>query len=279
VPTPLNRPLKIVLGEYRLSQITPDKLIEYQGRRLNEGAKNGTINLELTYLKRLYSIADLQDKFVGRNPVKRVKYLKQNQLPDRILTLEEERRLLQASPPNLRNIITFAVNTGMRLGEILTLKWENVSLAHRYCLLESSITKTSKQRRVSINSEIIDMMIDMQSKKQSDYVFVNTQGKGYKSNPSLRNLFQFSMKRADIKNFRFHDLRHTAATRMIEAGVPLFTVGQILGHSNPKTTMRYAHPEQSLKDGLEALARYNRDTNSDTKEPTPALPTITSHDY
>ncbi len=52
---------------------------------------------------------------------------------------------------------------------------------------------------------------------------------------------------------------------MVEAGVPLFTVGQILGHSNPKTTMRYAHPDKSLKDGLEALARYNHDTDSDTK--------------
>jgi len=254
------------LGECHLSQITSDKLIEYQGRRLKEGAKNGTINLELTYLKRLYNVANLQDKFNGKNPVNRVKYLKQTQLPDRILTLEEQRRLLAAAPPYLKEIIIFALDTGMRLGEILTLKWENVNLAHRYCLLESSLTKTSRQRRVPINSELADMMEEMKSKKKSDYVFTNSYDRGYKSNPSLRNIFQITMQRASIENFRFHDLRHTAATRMVEVGVPLFTVGQILGHVNPKTTMRYAHPEKSLRDGLEALGRYNRDNDSDTKK-------------
>jgi integrase len=79
-------------------------------------------------------------------------------------------------------------------------------------------------------------------------------------------IFKATLKRANIQGFRFHDLRHTAATRMVEAEVPLFTVGQILGHGDPKTTMRYAHPDQSLKDGLEALARYNRDTKKTTSK-------------
>ncbi len=154
----------------------------------------------------------------------------------------------------------------MRRGEMLTLKWDKVNLDHGYIILDSTLTKTKKTRRVPINSILRGLLIDLKFKKQSDFVFTNEEGEEFSNINSLAYLFRRSLKRANIQSFRFHDLRHTAATRMVEAGVPLFAVGQILGHSNPKTTMRYAHPDQSLKDGLEALARYNRDTNSDTKD-------------
>ncbi len=253
------------LGEYKLSEITPEKLIKYQGIRLSKGIMPGTINLELAFLKRMYNIANLQDKFQDKNPVMQIKFLHQEDRPERILSLKEERRLLQASPEHIANIIICALNTGMRRGEMLSLKWDKVNLEHGYIILESALTKTKKTRRVSINSILKNLLIKLESNKQSDYVFTNEHGKEYSNINSLVYLFNTSLKRADIKGFRFHDLRHTAATRMIEAGVPLFAVGQILGHSNPKTTMRYAHPDQSLKDGLEALASYNLDNHSDTK--------------
>jgi len=226
------------LGEYRLSQITPDKLIEYQGKRLREGRKPRTVNLELACLKRMYNIAELQNNHEGKNPVTQVKFLEQSYGSDRILAPEEEKRLLQAAPIYLRNIIICALNTGMRRGEILTLKWDNVNLEHGYFLLESSTTKTKKSRRVPINSTLKEMLIELESQKQSDYVFTNSLGKEYLNGHAIAFIFQATMKRADIKGFRFHDLRHTAATRMVEAEVPLFTVGQILGHGDPKTTMR-----------------------------------------
>lgn len=253
------------LGEYQLSEITPEKLIKYQGIRLVKGIMPGTINLELAFLKRMYNIAALQDKFQGKNPVMQIKFLHQEEKLDRILTLEEEKRLLQASPEHISNIIICALNTGMRRGEMLSLKWENVNLDHKYITLESTLTKAKKTRRVPINSILNDLLTRLESGKRSDHVFTNEQGGKYSKVSSLSYSFNTSLKRANITNFRFHDLRHTAATRMVEAGVPLFAVGQILGHSNPKTTMRYAHPDQSLKDGLEALASYNRGNHSDTR--------------
>ncbi len=254
------------MGSYNLSEITPDKLIQYQGKRLDAGRKPRTVNLELACLKRLYNIARLQNRYQGDNPVTQVKFLEQSYGSDRILTPEEEKRLLQASPIYLRNIIICALNTGMRRGEILTLKWENVNLEHEYFLLESSTTKTKKSRRVPINSTLKEMLTELESNQESKYVFTNSLGKEYLNGHAVAFIFQATMKRATIKGFRFHDLRHTAATRMVEAGVPLFTVGQILGHSDPKTTMRYAHPDESLKQGVEALARYNRDNYQDTKK-------------
>ncbi len=95
---------------------------------------------------------------------------------------------------------------------------------------------------------------------------MNIHGKEYLHGDAMATIFKGSLKKADIQGFRFHDLRHTAATRMVEAGVPLFQVGQILGHTDPKTTMRYAHPDESLKDAIESLARYNRDNYGNTKK-------------
>ena len=243
----------------RLSEITSDKIVEYQGKRLGQGKKPRTVNLELSCLNRMYNIADLQGKYKGSNPVKRVKALDQHYDSDRILTAEEEHRLMQAAPPYLGDIIVCALNTGMRRGEMLTLKWQNVNLDHDYLLLESSITKTKRNRRVPVNSILRNVFIRLRTERKGEHVFTDSLGIAPASANVIIYTFKVALRRANITGFRFHDLRHTSATRMVEAGVPLFTVGQILGHRNPQTTMRYAHPDESLKRGVEALVDYNHD--------------------
>ena len=156
------------LGDHRLSEITPDKLIKYQGKRLSQGKKPRTVNLELACLKRMYNIGALQDKFQDKNPVTQVKFLEQNYDSDRILSPEEEDRLLIASPSYLRNIILCALNTGMRRGEILNIKWDKVNLEQEYILLESTATKTKKARRVPINSILKEMLIELKDKKNQN---------------------------------------------------------------------------------------------------------------
>ena len=97
----------------------------------------------------------------------------------------------------------------------------------------------------------------------SNYVFLSSKGSPYKRHDSLKQSFTGVYRRAKIKGLRFHDLRHTAATRMIESGASIVAVSKILGHADLKTTMRYAHPEDSLKDALEALSTYNPDSFTD----------------
>ncbi len=85
---------------------------------------------------------------------------------------------------------------------------------------------------------------------------MSTKGSPYKRHDSLKQAYTGACRRAKIKGLRFHDLRHTAATRMIESGASIVAVSRILGHADLKTTMRYAHPEDSLKEAVEALTTY-----------------------
>ena len=90
-------------------------------------------------------------------------------------------------------------------------------------------------------------------------MFINNKGEPIKT---IRTAFKAACKRAGLKNLRFHDLRHTAATRMVESGVNIVSISKILGHSDIKTTMRYAHPEDSLRDALESLCVFGNNTTN-----------------
>ena len=88
-------------------------------------------------------------------------------------------------------------------------------------------------------------------------MFLGSSGNPYKSHDSLRQAFARALTLAGIEGLRFHDLRHTAVTRMVESGANIVAVSRILGHADLKTTMRYAHPEDSLKDAIEKLGKFN----------------------
>ncbi|MGH7808120.1 MAG: tyrosine-type recombinase/integrase, partial [Thermodesulfobacteriota bacterium] len=91
----------------------------------------------------------------------------------------------------------------------------------------------------------------------SEYVFLSSEGTPYLRQDSLNRAYEGACKRANIQGLRFHDLRHTSATRMIENGASIVAVSKILGHADLKTTMRYSHPENSLKEAVELLTRIN----------------------
>ncbi len=112
-----------------------------------------------------------------------------------------------------------------------------------------------KTRRILINSNLRKIPLELKS-GGSDYVFPSSDGKPYVRQDSLNRAFIDTLKRAKIEGLRFHDLRHTAATRMVESGASIVTVSKILGHADLKTAMRYAHPDDSLKDAVEKLENF-----------------------
>ena len=252
-------------SKHVLSEITTKQINDYREKRLAAGKSPRTVNLEMSCLSRLFRLAKDQELFIDENPVSNIKPFEIHYGADRILSPEEEQKLIAASPAHLKNIITCALNTGMRRGEIIGLKWSNVKLDQGYLLLEATNTKSKRERRVPINFIMKELLEELELSRGAS-VFLNSQGKPYHDGIGIRRSFYTARKKAGIEDFRFHDLRHTAATRMVEAGVSLFTVGQILGHTDPKTTMRYAHPDKSLKEGIEALGRYNRIIHSNTRD-------------
>ncbi len=248
--------LKRFFGDKKLSQITSKDIDDYKLTRLRE-VKPATVNRELACLSFMFNLAKRQKEFFGNNPVSESKLLPENNRVERILTPDEEERLLNSSSPYLRPILICALNTGMRKGEILTLKWSNVDLMNDIITLEHTNTKSKKMRRIPINSTLRKTFLEQRLKSGgSDHVFLSSNCNPYKRHDSLKQAFEGACRRANIHGLRFHDLRHTAATRMIESGASIVAVSRILGHANLKTTMRYAHPDESLKDAVEKLGNF-----------------------
>ena len=244
-------------GDKKLSQISAKDIDDFKLSRLR-AVKPSTVNRELACLSHLLNYAKRRKVFFGDNPVSISKLLPEHNTVDRTLTPDEEAKLLNSSSPELRAIIICALNTAMRKNEILTLRWENVNLDNNIITLEHTNTKSKKTRRIPINSTLRTLLLEQRLKgRGSDYVFVSSKGTPYARHDSLKQAFIGACKRANIKGLRFHDLRHTAATRMVESGVSIVAVSRILGHADLKTTMRYAHPEDSLKEAVENLANFN----------------------
>jgi len=125
----------------------------------------------------------------------------------------------------------------MRRGEIFTLKWLNIDFEYEF--IELLNTKSGKSRKIPISTKLMKILLDIKKDNHSEYVFINP----CTNSPyvDIKNAFHTVIKKACIANFRFHDFRHTVATRLLEKGVDIKTVQEILGHSSIKVTERYTH--------------------------------------
>ena len=158
----------------------------------------------------------------------------------RVLSKDEETRLLESSCEHLKHIIITALNTGMRLDEILNLKWENVDMDRK--IITVTETKSNKIRHIYINNHLKEALKCV--KLTNDRVFCDNNGRPM---DSIKTAFKNAIRRSGIRCCRFHDLRHTFASRVAEKGVNIVTVKELLGHAAINTTMRYSHPAPEYK--------------------------------
>ena len=237
-----------------LSEITSESIEKYRVQRKADGVSPSTINRELSCLKTFYSKAIEWEK-VDRNPAQKVKKFREPHSRERILTADESRRLIAAASPALRPVLIVALNTGMRRGEILSLRWPDVDSVKGFILIGDS--KSGKSRTVPMNGPVFETLSAM--RKAEGFVFDNPETGTHVLD--VKTAFLGACRRAGIKGVRFHDLRHTAASRMVESGVDLVTVSKILGHASIQMTMRYAHPtEQNMRQAVGKLGEYFGET-------------------
>ena len=245
--------LKGYFGNPKLDHITPKLIVAYKNKRYTDGVKPATINRELATLKKAFNLARREWEWCTDNPVSRVSMERENNTRDRWLTVEEEQRLQEAAVPWLGEIILFAVNTGMRMGEILALSWTGVDLFRRTVTVFRS--KNGERRTLPMNGTVLDLLKRKYGTRSeaTDLVF-HSLSQTPLDGSNIRRAFITALDTAKIQDFHFHDLRHTFATRIVQAGVDLYKVQRLLGHKSPLMTQRYAHhyPE-SLRDGVEAL--------------------------
>jgi len=249
-------------GSKRLEAVTPILIEQYKGKRLNaDGRKPATVNRELACLKCAFNWA-IKNAKASANPVRSVKLLKENNMRLRYLSQEEIGRLLNACPTTIRRIVTAALHTGMRLGEILPLKWEDIDFAQNIIILKN--TKSGRMREIPINGVLRKTLNECRKNTDEVHVFCNESGVPYRS---INSMFQRIIKKAGIADFRFHDLRHTAASYMVMLGIQLATVREILGHQSINMTLRYAHLSQEHKLTAMEMLGTRLDTLSTPRPP------------
>jgi integrase len=248
--------LKRSLGTVRFTELQPSHVLDYKTTRQGETYSNGgahetpytlaTINRELAALKKLFTwrrdmglSIPFENRAIKMFPAKRAEKKRQ-----RILEPEEEVRLMAAVADHLRPIVQTALGTGMRLGEILGLRWSVVHLrkGKSNIVLEDGETKSGEGRRIPLGDETEELLTVLKAQRgESEFVFVNPEtGRPW---TTIKTGWTAARRRAAIKGLRFHDLRHTYATRLSESGqVDLVTLQHILGHASILMTARYVTP-------------------------------------
>ena len=231
-------------GHLLLSEIDSFLIENYISKRIKDGVKESTINRELACLRKMFNKA-IDWEFVAENPISKVEFFSEkDNLKERILAEEEEDRLLDTSSEHLQPILIVALNTGMRLGEILNLEWRHIDLDAQRIRVEK--TKSGKIRFIEINTLLLQEFLKLRSKSgNGQFVFPNPETR--RPYRDIKKAFKGACKRAGINGLRFHDLRHTFATRLIEKGVDLITIKDLLGHSTVKITERYTHSNSEQK--------------------------------
>ncbi len=234
--------MKPFFGTYKLGDITPLSIEKYRVERLKIGVTKSTVNREITIMKKMFNLA-IDWKLTCSNPVLKVRlFSEKDTQKEKIITREEETKLLAEIPDYLKPILNVALNTGMRRGEILNLMWEQVDLARR--IIRVRYTKSGKSRIIPINDDLLNEFLVLERLNCGNlYLFPNPKtGLPY---TEVKKSFKSACKRAGIEGLRFHDLRHTFATRLIQSGVDIITVRDLLGHFSVRVTQRYTHSNQN----------------------------------
>ena len=246
-----------------LDEMTVGKATQFQSYLLNKrinprtkkkGLKPSTVNRYIATLRKIYSLSK-QENYIKENPLENLKDLEENNMRQRYLTADEEARLLQHLPKHTISIVTLELRTGLRLSKILNLKWSEVDFDNN----KLKITKIKKGKTipeiVCLSNEAKALLLSLPI--ESEYVFTNP--KTTKAYTRIDKGFKNACKKAGIVDFRFHDLRHSVATRMLEGGADIRTVQAQLGHSSVRTTERYTHStEEAQRRAMDILDSYGK---------------------
>ncbi len=248
--------LKQEFGDIPLNSFTIKNIENYQTGMLDAELSETTVNRKVAVLKHMFTKAS-EWKMTTEEVAKTVHSVKMYKLDNdriRFLSDEEIQDLLKAcdyvrtfkdgktetqKQEHLKPILLFALNTGCRKEEILSLKWKQVDMKNSLISLDK--TKNGEKRHISINEALKELLVGVEGKKHMNSTWVFHDQSTGKRFTDVTHSFKTAKKRAGIEDFRFHDLRHTFASHLVLSGVNIFTVSKLLGHKSVKMTMRYAH--------------------------------------
>lgn len=249
-------------GGTLLDDISPSDIEAFKSWLLEKDLSKSTVNRYTQALSKMFNVA-ISNKKTKNNPVREVKQLKTENHAIRFLTKIEERKFFRALPKfyfkniqkcsKIKLLVFFALKTGARKEEIFGIKWENIDFKKNE--IELLYTKSNKKRVIPLAKSLKKILLKLKKYNESEYVFINpATGKRY---VDVKKIFKSAVEKAEIKHLRFHDLRHTFATRLIEKGVDIVVVKELLGHASITTTMIYVHSDAERKqNAIDVIDNY-----------------------
>jgi integrase len=244
-----------------LREVSPLAIEKHKRDRAQSITKLGTVrspasvNMELAVLSRIFSLAiDLEVAAI--NPCRKVRKLRTDNKRTRYLSEDEEMRLLgnlTGRRKHLRPIVMLALGTGMRRGELLSLRWPQVDFPRG--VIHVTHTKTAKDRMMPMSQRVRELLLKMHRGRKGEHVFASRLKKG-RALVEIKRAFRAACDDAGIADFHFHDLRHTFATRVGDAGHNSRTIADLLGHSNTLQSDQYTHAtDQALRAAVECAGK------------------------
>ncbi len=240
---------KTEIGSYALADVSPSLLAECRDKLGHEITKRSkprspaSVVRYLAALSHVFTTAVKEWGWMEDNPMRKVTKPKESRGRVRFLSEDERPRLLKACHesrnPYLYSVVVLALSTGMRQAEIMGLTWDDVDLNRGRAILHE--TKNNERRAVAITGHALELLKELSKVRRIDSNFLFP-SKGNRRKPiNLRAPWEAALKRAEVEDFRFHDLRHTAASYLAMNGASLAEIAEVLGHKTLEMVKRYAH--------------------------------------
>ncbi|MCV2352620.1 site-specific integrase [Paucibacter sp. B2R-40] len=263
--------IKPKFGDLTLSAINRRDVQAFQNGLLKEGLSPASADHHVKLMRRVLNLA-AQWELLEKNPLRGIElymvdnqvenYLDQDQL-DRLVDVlrHDDNRMVCC-------IVMFLLSTGARLNEALTATWKNINIDGGTWKVDAISSKSKKPRSIPLNDSALWVLEQLDTKGKSAYLFPSpAKQKGGKDEPytTITRAWYRLRKEAKVPSVRLHDLRHSYASLLVTAGRSLYEVQQILGHSDPKVTMRYAHlSSKVLQEAANAASVIVRPTQRQT---------------
>jgi integrase len=248
--------------EARLDHISPARIEQFKQARRIEGIKAATLNRDLRFLAQILKQAE-RERFLSRSPFHLNKFFLNESRERRkphIITYEEEEKILAVARPRIRVLTVLGIETGMRTGEMLGLKWKDVDLLNDVIHVEKSKT-TYGIRSVPVSERCkaeLTRWRNLVGPEYSEWVFPNFENRRHRLQGG-RKAWATTLKKAGLGFFPIYYLRHTFASRLTTAGVSPLTIAQMLGHSSTQIVPRYAQVmDQNRLDAMRKLQELRR---------------------
>jgi len=224
------------MGERTLSEVTPQLIEKFKVEMRTKGLTEVSINRMIAIIRHMLSMA-VKWGYLKEHPLKgKIEMLREKKDRWTFLTKEEFERLFENLSETYHDLCYFLVMTGARLGEALSLKWENIIWEAGVAYLPDS--KTNRERVLVLSDSVLEVLKKRHEKlkpEKTDRVFQH-------SDSEFRRAFKRALEKAGLpRSIRIHDLRHTFASWLAMKGVPLQQIKDLLGHSQISTTLRYSH--------------------------------------